>query len=51
MNVIEFNPLLKQSKSLKPEYLDENNLSMEKANLLDIIIPILFTIKILVLRI
>lgn len=37
MNVIEFNPLLKQSKSLKPEYLDENNLSMEKANLLDIV--------------
>jgi PAS domain S-box-containing protein len=36
-NVIEFNPFLKQSKSLKNEYLDENNLSMEKANLLDII--------------
>lgn len=37
MNVIEFNPLLKQSKPLKHEYIDENNLSMEKANLLDII--------------
>lgn len=36
MNVIEFNPLLKQSKSQKLD-LDENNLSMEKANLLDII--------------
>lgn len=37
MNVIEFNPLLKQSKPLKHEYIDENYLSMEKANLLDII--------------
>ncbi len=37
MNVIEFNPLLKQSKSLKHDYIDENNLNMEKANLLDII--------------
>ena len=35
MNVIEFNPL-KQSKLLKLD-IDENNLSMEKANLLDII--------------
>lgn len=37
MNVIEFNPLLKQSKLLKHDNVDENNLSMEKANLLDII--------------
>ncbi|TLY47636.1 MAG: response regulator [Gammaproteobacteria bacterium] len=36
MNVIEFTPLLKQSKSLNHD-TDENNLSMEKANLLDII--------------
>lgn len=36
MNVIEFIPLLKQSKSLNHD-TDENNLSMEKANLVDII--------------
>jgi two-component system, OmpR family, aerobic respiration control sensor histidine kinase ArcB len=37
INIIEFNPMLKQSKSIKHEYMDENNLTIEKANLLDII--------------
>jgi two-component system, OmpR family, aerobic respiration control sensor histidine kinase ArcB len=37
INVIEFNPMLKQSKSIKHEYIEENNLTIEKANLLDII--------------
>lgn len=37
VNVIEFDPMLKQSKSLKNYSIDENNLTTEKANLLDII--------------
>ncbi len=37
INVIEFNPMLKQSKSIKHEYVEESNLTLEKANLLDII--------------
>ncbi|WP_342219739.1 ATP-binding protein [Rickettsiella endosymbiont of Miltochrista miniata] len=37
INVIEFNPALKQSKPTKHEYVEENNLTIEKANLLDII--------------
>lgn len=37
INVIEFNPLLKQSKFIKNEYIEENNLTIEKANLRDII--------------
>lgn len=37
INVIEFNPLLKSSKSIKHEHIEENNLTIEKANLLDII--------------
>lgn len=37
INVIEFNPILKQSKPIKHEYFEENNLTIEKANLLDII--------------
>ncbi len=37
VNVIEFNPKLKQSKSIQNEYIEENNLTIEKANLLDII--------------
>lgn len=37
INVIEFNPMLKQSKPIKHEYVEENNSTIEKANLLDII--------------
>lgn len=38
INVIEFNPMPKQSKPIKHEYnVEENNLIIEKANLLDII--------------
>lgn len=37
INVIEFNPMLKQSKSIKHEDVKENDLAIEKANLVDII--------------
>lgn len=37
INVIEFNPMLKQSRSMKKRHIEENNLIMEKANLIDII--------------
>ncbi len=37
INVIEFNPMLKQSKSIKHEYVEETTLTIEKANLFDII--------------
>ena len=37
INIIEFNPMLKQPKPITHEYVEENNLTIEKANLLDII--------------
>ena len=37
INVIEFNPMPKQLKSIKHEDVEEDNLTIEEANLLDII--------------
>lgn len=37
INVIEFNPMLKQLKSIKKESIEESNVIIEKANLIDII--------------
>jgi two-component system, OmpR family, aerobic respiration control sensor histidine kinase ArcB len=37
INVIEFNPMPKQSNAVKHEYVEENDLTIEKANLFDII--------------